>query len=73
MGLYGERAGAIHFVCKTKQTADIVLSQVKLVFRPMYSSPPTHGALIVEKILGDAKNRLEWGKRGVKNGQIENS
>ena len=37
-----------------------VLSQVKLVIRPMYSNPPTHGARIVEKILADPKNLKEW-------------
>jgi len=26
----------------------------------MYSNPPTHGARIVEKILGDAGNKKEW-------------
>jgi len=56
MGLYGERAGAVHFVCANKATAEKVLSQVKLVIRPMYSNPPTHGARIVEKILADPKN-----------------
>jgi len=26
MGLYGERVGAIHFVCKSKETSEKVLS-----------------------------------------------
>jgi len=60
MGLYGERAGAIHFVCKSKDAADRVLSQLKLVIRPMYSNPPLHGALLASTILGDAKNFKEW-------------
>jgi aspartate/tyrosine/aromatic aminotransferase len=60
MGLYGERVGAVHFVCSDKETADIVLSQIKLVIRPMYSSPPAHGAKVAAAILGDAKNFKEW-------------
>ena len=30
------------------------MSQLKLIIRPMYSSPPIHGALIVSEVLGDA-------------------
>lgn len=33
MGLYGERVGAIHFVCADKDTAEKVLSQLKIVIR----------------------------------------
>ena len=51
MGLYGERTGALHIVCKDKPAADIVLSQVKIVIRSNYSSPPIHGARIAGKIL----------------------
>lgn len=49
--MYGERAGALHFVCKSKDVADRVMSQVKLIIRPMYSNPPLHGAQIVSRIL----------------------
>merc|ERR1712118_463652 len=52
-GLYGERIGVLHFVCADKERADAVLSQVKLVVRPMYSSPPKQGAALVAKVLGD--------------------
>ena len=44
MGLYGERTGALHFVCKDKEIAEKVLSQVKIVIRKNYSSPPRYGA-----------------------------
>jgi len=50
-GLYGERVGAIHFVCSSKSNAEKALSQLKLVIRPMYSSPPCHGAFIVDRIV----------------------
>lgn len=52
-GLYGERIGALHFVCSSKDDADRTLSQVKLCIRPVYSSPPCHGAYIVDKIVRD--------------------
>ena len=60
MGLYGERVGALHFVCHSQKTAEKVLSQIKLVIRPMYSSPPQHGALIVFKVLSNADNYKKW-------------
>lgn len=40
-------------VCKTEDVASRVESQLKLVIRPMYSSPPIHGASIVATILKD--------------------
>ena len=60
MGLYGERTGAMHVVCKDKATAEIVLSQVKIVIRSNYSSPPIHGARIAGKILTNPANREQW-------------
>jgi len=59
-GLYGERIGAIHFVAKSKDVAVRVLSQVKLVIRPMYSNPPLHGARIVHKVLSNPALTQEW-------------
>jgi len=60
MGLYGERTGALHFVCKDKQTAAKVLSQVKIVIRVNYSSPPRHGARIASMILNEPNLRQQW-------------
>ncbi|EGR33572.1 hypothetical protein IMG5_049480 [Ichthyophthirius multifiliis] len=60
MGLYSERIGAFHIVCANKDTAVKVLSQIKLVIRPMYSNPPAHGARIAAKILGDQVLYNEW-------------
>jgi aspartate/tyrosine/aromatic aminotransferase len=60
MGLYGERIGALHVVCLNTKTADNVLSQLKLIIRPMYSSPPMHGALIVTKILSNPEYFQRW-------------
>jgi len=59
-GLYGERIGALHFVCSDEDTAKKVLSQVKLVVRPMYSNPPMHGAHIVSRILSDPSLKESW-------------
>jgi len=53
-GLYGERVGTLSVLCDTKEDAARVLSQLKLIIRPMYSSPPIHGALIVKEVLADA-------------------
>ncbi|KAH7685717.1 Aspartate aminotransferase protein [Dioscorea alata] len=60
MGLYGERVGALSIVCKTADVAAKVESQLKLVIRPMYSSPPIHGASIVATILKDSEMYNEW-------------
>ena len=60
LGLYGERIGALHIVCKDAATATRVLSQVEMTIRPMYSNPPLHGALIVSTILADAQLTAGW-------------
>lgn len=60
MGLYGERAGAFTIVCADKEEAGRVMSQLKILIRPMYSNPPIHGARIVQEILGTPELRQEW-------------
>lgn len=60
MGLYGERCGALHFVCKDKAIAGKVLSQLKIVIRTNYSSPPRHGARIAGLILNKPELRAQW-------------
>uniref|UniRef100_A0A0C9S8G8 Aspartate aminotransferase n=1 Tax=Wollemia nobilis TaxID=56998 RepID=A0A0C9S8G8_9CONI len=60
MGLYGERVGALSIICRTENVAKRVESQLKLVIRPMYSSPPIHGATIVATILGDRNLNYNW-------------
>ncbi|KAK9075583.1 hypothetical protein SSX86_003909 [Deinandra increscens subsp. villosa] len=60
MGLYGERVGALSIVCRTADVATRVESQLKLVIRPMYSSPPIHGASIVSTILKDRNLYQQW-------------
>lgn len=60
MGLYGERTGCIHFVCKTKKAAELVLGQLKRIVRSNYSSPPIHGARIAAKIINTPEFYAEW-------------
>ncbi|KAG8464704.1 hypothetical protein KFE25_010072 [Diacronema lutheri] len=59
-GLYGERVGALSVVTASVAEASTVLSQLKLVIRPMYSSPPLHGARIVAQVLGDPALKQLW-------------
>lgn len=60
LGLYGERIGMLHVVCHVADNAKAVLSQLKLVVRPMYSSPPRHGGHLVVKVLGDQNRFKRW-------------
>jgi len=52
-GLYGERCGTLSVVCASAQQKEAVQSQLKLLIRPMYSSPPIHGSSIVKTVLQD--------------------
>lgn len=60
MGLYGERAGAFSVVTDNKDEAAKVLSQIKILIRPMYSNPPINGARIASEILGNEQLRADW-------------
>jgi len=59
-GLYGERIGYIHVNCKDKTVASAVLSQLKILIRQNYSSPPRHGAALVYKVLSDPQLKQQW-------------
>lgn len=59
-GLYGERVGTLSVACADADAAQRVLSQLKLIIRPMYSSPPIHGALIVKEVLSDAQLSAQY-------------
>lgn len=58
--LYGERVGALSVLCASKEEADRVLSQLKIVIRTNYSNPPTHGGAIVAAVLGNPELRALW-------------
>ena len=59
-GLYGERVGSLNVVCETAEEAERVLSQLKIIIRPMYSNPPAHGARIVGTVLSDPALETQW-------------
>jgi aspartate/tyrosine/aromatic aminotransferase len=59
-GLYRERVGAVTVVCKSKENAAAVQSQINRVVRANYSNPPAHGAAVVETILKDPELRKTW-------------
>ncbi|KXW56745.1 aspartate aminotransferase [Ferrovum sp. PN-J185] len=60
--LYGERIGAFHIACQSKDEASRVLSQLKRVIRTNYSNPPAHGAQIVATVLSTPDLRALWEK-----------
>ncbi|KAF8642342.1 hypothetical protein AX16_009611 [Volvariella volvacea WC 439] len=60
MGLYGERVGAFSLVTKDAEEKARVDSQLKIVIRPMYSNPPSHGARIANTILSDKALYAQW-------------
>ena len=58
--LYGERVGALSVLCTSKDEAERVLSQLKIMIRTNYSNPPTHGGAVVAMVLNDAQLRAQW-------------
>ncbi|GJD05822.1 Aspartate aminotransferase, cytoplasmic isozyme 1 [Galdieria sulphuraria] len=60
MGLYGERVGALSFVCKDSSVVASVQSQLETIIRSMYSSPPANGARIASRILNNPVLFEEW-------------
>jgi aromatic-amino-acid transaminase len=60
--LYGERVGALSLLCEDKEEAVRVLSQLKIMIRTNYSSPPTHGGAVVAMVLNTPELRSQWEK-----------
>ena len=58
--LYGERVGALSVLCASKDEAERVLSQLKVVIRTNYSNPQIHGATVVATVLGTPALRAQW-------------
>ena len=56
----GERAGMVSVTCNSKEEAERVISQIKILIRPMYSNPPVHGARIAGMVLSDPELRPQW-------------
>ncbi len=60
LSVYGERAGALSFVCVNADEAQLVLGQLKATVRRNYSSPGIHAAGIVARVLTDPALRPAW-------------
>ncbi|KAI9095770.1 putative aspartate aminotransferase mitochondrial precursor [Phlyctochytrium arcticum] len=60
MGMYGERVGLFSLVSASAEEAKRVDSQVKILIRPMYSSPPLSGPRIVAEVLKNPEFNKEW-------------
>ena len=58
--LHGERVGALSIVCGSAEQAARVLSQLKIVIRTNYSTPPTFGAQVVATVLTTPALRAMW-------------
>jgi len=58
--LYGERVGALTVVDASRDESARVLSQLKRVIRANYSTPPTHGGMIVASVLNTPELRDLW-------------
>lgn len=59
-GLYGHRVGCLSVLTDSKEEAQAVDSQLKIIARPMYSNPPLAGVRIVEEILSDDVLEQSW-------------
>jgi aspartate aminotransferase len=60
MGLYGERVGAFTIIGESADEAKRVMSQLKILIRPMISNPPIHGARLAHLILTTPDLRQQW-------------
>lgn len=58
--MYGERCGGLSVVCSDRQAADTVLGQLKAAVRRNYSTPPTHGARVITRVLQDPQLFAQW-------------
>ena len=63
-GLYGERAGAFHFIAapggNATDVATRVASQLAILQRSEISNPPAYGARIAGRVLNDGQLFAEW-------------
>lgn len=59
-GLYGERVGALHVVCRTEAAQAKTLGMLTRLSRAEITTPPINGARIVAKVLEDEKLKDQW-------------
>lgn len=60
VGMYGERAGAVHVIPPTGTLNAAIKSQLARVIRSELSNPPAYGAKIVSKILNTPELYAQW-------------
>ena len=60
MALYRERIGALSIFSPDASKTHAISTQLQSIVRGIYSSPPAHGAEIVETILQSDTLRNEW-------------
>ncbi len=60
MGLYRERTGAMVFIGKDTDEAEVVSSQGTKAARKIYSMPPAHGAILAGMVLTDEALNNSW-------------
>ncbi|CRG95429.1 aspartate aminotransferase, putative [Plasmodium gallinaceum] len=60
MSLYGERAGALHIVCKNKTERQLLFNNLRMIIRRFYTSPIIHTNRIVCEVLKNEKLKSQW-------------
>ena len=60
LSLYGERVGGLSAVCPDKEQAELVYGQLKFTVRRIYSSPPSHGGHVVDKVMNTPELYKQW-------------
>lgn len=59
-GIYGERCGALHVVCPSKEIASNVHDQLRCLIRWEFSSSPAYGARLVKIIMESSELHGTW-------------
>ncbi len=58
--LYSERIGALTVITSNLEEQERITSQLKVMVRAIYSSPPAYGAQLVHYVLADPTLRASW-------------
>lgn len=59
-GLYGERCGALHAICKDSETRDNVFDRLRCLIRWEFSSSPAFGSRLVSLVLESGDSTQAW-------------
>lgn len=59
-GLYGERVGLISVITSEESTVPSIGSQIRILIRGNYSTPPLYGARIVSTVLQSEELKQNW-------------